>query len=120
MLFALLALVRSEEDVCGLLPETLKEMNCFLCMSRPGCVFVRKEKLCIAANSTEIEKYQEADKTLKLDAECARDLGGDAIPSVRYAIGICVVVAAVIIDLSVRFLSVRQTRKDAYEQQILQ
>lgn len=119
MIFALLALVRSE-DGCALLPESLPEINCFLCMSRPGCVFVRKEKLCIAANSTEIEKYDEADKTLELNAECARDLGGDAEPSVRYAIGACVIVAAVVIDLSVRFLSVRQSRKDTLEQHILQ
>lgn len=121
MFALLLSLVLSAEDLCNVCPSGNCPVNCMLCMERKGCVYVRKEKLCIAANNTEIEKYPESDRTTELDKECARDLGGDAIPSTRYAIGTCFLVVAIVVDLSVRFFSARQkTRRDTLEQQILQ
>lgn len=104
MFFVLFFFVSSEEESeCNF---TGKALNCLNCVDH-GCQYCRDEStnkyLCISVNSTIAKECKDFSTTR--DSKCVAELGYDAIPKNRYIIGVCFIVLALAVDLSVRFCS---------------
>jgi hypothetical protein len=89
--------------------------NCLQCVDTNGCFYCRDNKTD-RCHSVDDSRFRACgDRSSDRDAACVAELGGDAIQRNRYLIGAAFLVAAIAVDLTVRFCS--EIEVDQPEQQ---
>lgn len=115
LLSLIFAFVKAEEEDERLCYQG--ETNCLKCIDTEDCGFCRTNKLCFKKNLLSLNCTAEDSSTTR-DAKCVAELGGDARPAVRYAVGIAFIGLAILVDLSCRFLY-KKPKAQAFLKQIV-
>lgn len=88
------------------------DTSCPRCLHGEGCGFCWTDRMCY--NKTSVKWAGCPSGEPEMSARCVAELGGDAKPAVRYAIGFTILVVALMVDGALRICWNRHN-SDNYE-----
>jgi hypothetical protein len=90
---------------------TIYNLSCLKCIHLSGgrCSFCRTDSFCYLSDSPDANNCTNIEENVT--TKCVEELGGDAKPSVRLAIGLSVVIIGISVDLVVRYIYYLQNRQ---------